>query len=72
MEKTLHKRVIGQDEAVKAISHAIQRARVGLKDPNYSIASFMFAGPTGVGKIELAKLWLLATLVVLKIMMPMP
>ncbi|KAH7514706.1 hypothetical protein FEM48_Zijuj11G0118800 [Ziziphus jujuba var. spinosa] len=72
MEKTLHKRVIGQDEAVKAISHAIQRARVGLKDPNYSIASFMFSGPTGVGKIELAKLWLLATLVVLKIMMPMP
>ncbi|XVF49520.1 hypothetical protein PTKIN_Ptkin04bG0019100 [Pterospermum kingtungense] len=55
MEETLHKRVIGQDEAVKAISHAIQRARVGLKNPNRPIASFIFLGPTGVGKSELAK-----------------
>merc|ERR1711915_152980 len=51
----LHHRVIGQDEAVKAISRAIRRARVGLKNPNRPIASFIFAGPTGVGKSELAK-----------------
>ncbi|XP_008811697.2 ATP-dependent Clp protease ATP-binding subunit ClpA homolog CD4A, chloroplastic-like [Phoenix dactylifera] len=55
MEETLHKRVIGQDEAVKAISRAIRRARVGLKNPNRPIASFIFSGPTGVGKSELAK-----------------
>ncbi|KAH9331349.1 hypothetical protein KI387_003457 [Taxus chinensis] len=55
MEGTLHQRVIGQDEAVKAISRAIRRARVGLKNPNRPIASFMFSGPTGVGKSELAK-----------------
>ncbi|XP_074316512.1 ATP-dependent Clp protease ATP-binding subunit ClpA homolog CD4B, chloroplastic-like [Silene latifolia] len=55
MEETLHSRVIGQDEAVKAISRAIRRARVGLKDPNRPIASFIFSGPTGVGKSELAK-----------------
>lgn len=55
MEETLHKRVIGQDEAVKAISRAIRRARVGLKNPNCPIASFIFSGPTGVGKSELAK-----------------
>ncbi|XP_028787892.1 chaperone protein ClpC, chloroplastic-like [Neltuma alba] len=55
MEETLHKRVIGQDEAVKAVSRAIRRARVGLKDPNRPIASFVFSGPTGVGKSELAK-----------------
>ncbi|KAB2053662.1 hypothetical protein ES319_A12G203000v1, partial [Gossypium barbadense] len=55
MEKTLHKRVVGQDEAVKAISRAIRRARVGLKNPNRPIASFIFSGPTGVGKSELAK-----------------
>eukprot|EP00475_Leptophrys_vorax_P031500 TRINITY_DN4770_c0_g2_i1.p1 TRINITY_DN4770_c0_g2~~TRINITY_DN4770_c0_g2_i1.p1 ORF type:complete len:923 (-),score=118.23 TRINITY_DN4770_c0_g2_i1:133-2901(-) len=55
MEGTLHKRVIGQDEAVKAISRAIRRARVGLKNPNRPIASFIFSGPTGVGKSELAK-----------------
>ncbi|TYH61516.1 hypothetical protein ES332_D07G057400v1 [Gossypium tomentosum] len=55
MEETLHKRVIGQDEAVKAISRAIRRARVGLKNPNRPIASFVFSGPTGVGKSELAK-----------------
>ncbi|XP_010555578.1 PREDICTED: chaperone protein ClpC1, chloroplastic [Tarenaya hassleriana] len=55
MEETLHTRVIGQDEAVKAISRAIRRARVGLKNPNHPIASFIFSGPTGVGKSELAK-----------------
>ncbi|CAM8974918.1 unnamed protein product [Rhodiola kirilowii] len=55
MEDTLHSRVIGQDEAVKAISRAIRRARVGLKNPNRPIASFIFSGPTGVGKSELAK-----------------
>ncbi|XP_022730349.1 ATP-dependent Clp protease ATP-binding subunit ClpA homolog CD4B, chloroplastic isoform X2 [Durio zibethinus] len=55
MEETLHKRVIGQDEAVKAISRAVRRARVGLKNPNRPIASFIFSGPTGVGKSELAK-----------------
>ncbi|XP_010536587.1 PREDICTED: chaperone protein ClpC1, chloroplastic-like isoform X2 [Tarenaya hassleriana] len=55
MEETLHKRVVGQDEAVKAISRAIRRARVGLKNPNRPIASFIFSGPTGVGKSELAK-----------------
>ncbi len=48
-------RVIGQEEAVSAISRAIRRARVGLKNPNRPIASFIFAGPTGVGKSELAK-----------------
>lgn len=55
MEDTLHQRVIGQDEAVKAISRAIRRARVGLKNPNRPIASFIFSGPTGVGKTELTK-----------------
>lgn len=55
MEETLHRRVIGQDEAVVAISRSIRRARVGLKNPNRPIASFIFAGPTGVGKSELAK-----------------
>ncbi len=55
MEETLHGRVIGQDEAVKAISRAIRRARVGLKSPNRPIASFIFSGPTGVGKTELTK-----------------
>jgi len=55
MEETLHQRIIGQDEAVKAISRAIRRARVGLKNPNRPIASFIFSGPTGVGKSELAK-----------------
>ncbi|KAJ0643187.1 putative ClpA/B family, UVR domain, AAA+ ATPase domain, ATPase, AAA-type, core, Clp ATPase [Helianthus annuus] len=55
MEDTLHTRIIGQDEAVKAISRAIRRARVGLKNPNRPIASFIFSGPTGVGKSELAK-----------------
>ncbi|WP_404785818.1 ATP-dependent Clp protease ATP-binding subunit [Altericista sp. CCNU0014] len=55
MEDTLHQRIIGQDEAVKAISRAIRRARVGLKNPNRPIASFIFSGPTGVGKTELTK-----------------
>jgi ATP-dependent Clp protease ATP-binding subunit ClpC len=55
MEDTLHQRLVGQDEAVKAISRAIRRARVGLKNPNRPIASFVFSGPTGVGKTELAK-----------------
>lgn len=55
MEEILHKRVIGQDEAVKAISKAIRRGRVGLKDPKRPVGSFIFLGPTGVGKTELSK-----------------
>ncbi|MCF6165244.1 ATP-dependent Clp protease ATP-binding subunit ClpC - Negative regulator of genetic competence clc [Furfurilactobacillus rossiae] len=55
LEKVLHKRVVGQDEAISAVSRAIRRARSGLKDPNRPIGSFMFLGPTGVGKTELAK-----------------
>ncbi|TET17899.1 MAG: AAA family ATPase [Candidatus Cloacimonadota bacterium] len=55
MEETLHKRVIGQDEAIVSISEAIRRARAGLKDPERPIGSFLFLGPTGVGKTELAK-----------------
>ena len=55
MEEELHKRVIGQEEAVKAVSQAIRRGRAGLKDPNRPGGSFIFAGPTGVGKTELAK-----------------
>ncbi|WP_269622784.1 ATP-dependent Clp protease ATP-binding subunit [Prochlorococcus marinus] len=55
MEDTLHQRLIGQDEAVKSVSKAIRRARVGLKNPNRPIASFIFSGPTGVGKTELTK-----------------
>ncbi len=55
LEDTLHKRVIGQDEAVTAIARAIRRGRVGLKDPNRPIGSFLFLGPTGVGKTELSK-----------------
>lgn len=55
LEKILHQRVIGQDEAVSAVARAIRRARSGLKDPNRPIGSFMFLGPTGVGKTELAK-----------------
>ena len=55
MEDTLHQRLIGQEEAVKAVSRAIRRARVGLKSPNRPIASFIFSGPTGVGKTELTK-----------------
>jgi hypothetical protein len=55
MEAELHKRIIGQDEAVSALSRSIRRARVGLKDPKRPSGSFIFAGPTGVGKTELAK-----------------
>ena len=55
LEETLHNRVIGQDQAVVSIAKAIRRARVGLKSPNRPIGSFIFAGPTGVGKTELAK-----------------
>lgn len=55
LEKTLHERVIGQDEAVSAVAKAIKRGRVGLKDPKRPIGSFLFLGPTGVGKTELSK-----------------
>ena len=55
MEETLHKRVIGQDEAISAVSRAVRRARAGLKDPKRPIGSFIFLGPTGVGKTELAR-----------------
>ena len=55
LEQTLHKRVIGQDEAVSAVSKAVRRGRVGLKDPKRPIGSFLFLGPTGVGKTELSK-----------------
>ncbi|HDL6610068.1 TPA: ATP-dependent chaperone ClpB [Yersinia enterocolitica] len=55
MEQDLHKRVIGQDEAVEAVSNAIRRSRAGLSDPNRPIGSFLFLGPTGVGKTELCK-----------------
>ena len=55
LEKELHKRVIGQEEAVKAVAQAVKRGRVGLKDPNRPIGSFFFLGPTGVGKTELSK-----------------
>ena len=55
LDETLHKRVIGQDEAVRAVTEAIQRSRAGIQDPNRPIGSFLFLGPTGVGKTELAK-----------------
>ena len=55
LEQTLHKRVIGQDEAVTAVAKAIKRGRVGIKSPNRPVGSFLFLGPTGVGKTELAK-----------------
>lgn len=55
LEKTLHKRVVGQDEAVTAVARSIKRGRVGLKDPKRPIGSFLFLGPTGVGKTELSK-----------------
>ncbi len=55
MEQDLHQRVIGQDEAVEAVSNAIRRSRAGLSDPNRPIGSFLFLGPTGVGKTELCK-----------------
>src|SRR5207245_9574923 len=55
LEEELHKRVVGQDEAVTAVAEAVIRARSGLKDPNRPIGSFIFLGPTGVGKTELAR-----------------
>ncbi|MDD6350938.1 MAG: ATP-dependent Clp protease ATP-binding subunit [Lachnospiraceae bacterium] len=55
LEKTLHKRVIGQEEAVNAVARAVRRGRVGLKEPNRPIGSFLFLGPTGVGKTEISK-----------------
>ena len=55
LEDILHKRVIGQDEAVNAVARAVKRGRVGLKDPRRPIGSFLFLGPTGVGKTELSK-----------------
>ncbi|MBO5460186.1 MAG: ATP-dependent Clp protease ATP-binding subunit [Ruminococcus sp.] len=55
LEKTLHKRVIGQEEAVSAVARAVKRGRVGLKDPKRPVGSFLFLGPTGVGKTELSK-----------------
>ena len=55
LEQVLHQRVIGQDDAVRAVSDAIRRARAGLKDPNRPVGSFIFVGPTGVGKTELSK-----------------
>ena len=55
MEEALHKRIVGQDEAINTISKAIRRARAGLKDPRHPIGNFIFLGPTGVGKTELAR-----------------
>ena len=55
MEERLHERVVGQDEAVEAVANALRRARTGLQDPNRPIGSFVFLGPTGVGKTELAR-----------------
>lgn len=55
LEKVLHKRMIGQEEAVSAVAKAVRRGRVGLKNPNRPIGSFLFLGPTGVGKTELSK-----------------
>ena len=55
MEERLHERVVGQDEALRVVSNAVRRARAGLQDPNRPIGSFIFLGPTGVGKTELAR-----------------
>lgn len=55
LEKTLHKRVVGQEDAVSAVSRAVRRGRVGLKEPNRPVGSFLFLGPTGVGKTEISK-----------------
>src|ERR1700743_1239425 len=55
MEERLHERVIGQDDAVEAVSNALRRSRAGLQDPDRPIGSFLFLGPTGVGKTELAR-----------------
>ena len=57
LEDTLHKRVVGQDEAVRVVSEAIQRSRAGIQDPNRPLGSFLFLGPTGVGKTELPRRW---------------
>lgn len=57
LEETLHKRVIGQEEAVSAVTRAVKRGRVGLKSPNRPIGSFLFLGPTGVGKQSFPRLW---------------
>ena len=57
LEDTLHKRVIGQEEAVSAVARAVKRGRVGLKSPNRPIGSFLFLGPTGVGKQNFPKHW---------------
>ena len=62
LDKTLEKRVIGQEEAIQALSKAVKRGRVGLKDPARPIGSFLFLGPTGVGKTELSKALAEATL----------
>src|SRR5438067_5651620 len=55
MEERLHQRVVGQDEAITAVSNAVRRARAGLQDPNRPLGNFLFLGPTGVGKTELAR-----------------
>src|SRR3970282_2265256 len=55
MEERLHQRVVGQDEAIRAVANAIRRARAGLQDPNRPLGSFIFLGPTGVGKTELSR-----------------
>ena len=55
LDEILHKRVVGQDEAVQSVTEAILRSRAGIHDPNRPIGSFLFLGPTGVGKTELAK-----------------
>ena len=55
MEERLHQRVVGQNEAIEAVSNTVRRARAGLQDPNRPLGSFLFLGPTGVGKTELAK-----------------
>ena len=55
MEERLHQRVVGQDDAIAAVANAIRRARAGLQDPNRPLGSFLFLGPTGVGKTELAR-----------------
>jgi ATP-dependent Clp protease ATP-binding subunit ClpB len=57
LDDMIHKRVVGQDEAVRLVTEAILRSRAGIADPNRPIGSFLFLGPTGVGKTELAKSW---------------
>src|SRR5437899_10873799 len=55
MEENLHRRVVGQDEAISAVANAVRRARAGLQDPNRPLGSFIFLGPTGVGTTELSR-----------------